>query len=83
MSLELVHTDICHVDTNSHAGSQYFVTFIDDYSQKLWASILKTKDQVLFVFKEFQARAEREYVQKLKVVRTDNGGEYGGQFEGH
>ena len=67
----------------SHANAQYFVTFIDDYIWKLWAFVVKTKDQVLFVFKEFQARAEREYVQKLKVVRTDNGGEYGGQFEGH
>ena len=27
--LELVHTDVCQVDTKSHAGSQYFVTFID------------------------------------------------------
>ena len=28
--LELVHTDVCQVDTKSHAGSQYFVTFLDD-----------------------------------------------------
>ena len=27
-SLELVHTDECHVDAKSHAGAQYFVTFI-------------------------------------------------------
>ena len=64
--------DVCYVDTKSHAGSQYFVTFIDDCSWKLWASILKTKEQVLSVFKEFQERAEREIGQKLKVVRVDN-----------
>ena len=46
-SLELVHTDVCQVDTKSHAGSQYFVTFIDDHSRKLWASPMKMKDQVL------------------------------------
>ena len=51
--LELVHTDICQVDTKSHAGSQYFVTFIDDCSRKLWTSVLKTKDRVLSFFKEF------------------------------
>ena len=50
-------------------------------TEKLWAFMLKTKDQVLSIFKEFQARAEREYGQKLKVVRTDNGGEYREQFE--
>ena len=53
MPLELVHTDVCYVDTKSHAGSQYFVTFIDDCSRKLWTSVLKTKDRVLSFFKEF------------------------------
>ena len=58
-SLELVHTDVCQVDTKSHAGSQYFVNFIDDHNRKLWVSPLKTKDQVLSVLKEFHARVER------------------------
>ena len=66
--LELVHTDVCQVDTKSHAGLQYFVTFIDDHSRKLWVSPLKTKDQIMPVFKEFHARVERETNGKLKVV---------------
>ena len=36
--LELVHMNVCQVDAKSYAGAQYFVTFIDDYSQKLWVS---------------------------------------------
>ena len=79
--MELVHTDVCQVDTKSHARSQYFMTFIDDHGRKVWVSPLKTKDQVLSVFKEFHARVERETDRKLKVVRADNGGEYRGQFE--
>ena len=79
--LELVHTDVCQVDTKSHARAQYFVTFIDDHSRRLWATPLKTKDQVLSVFKELHARMERETAWKLKAVRADNGGEYRGQFE--
>ena len=59
MLLELVHTDVCYVDSKSHAGSQYFVTFIDVCSWKLWVVVLKTKDQVLSVFKEFQESRER------------------------
>ena len=55
--------------------------FIDDYSHKLWAYVLKTKDQVLSVFKEFHMRAERETDRKLKVFQEDNGGEYLGSFE--
>jgi transposase InsO family protein len=80
-ALELVHTDVCYVDAPSHRGGQYFVTFIDDFSRKVWAFVLTSKDQVLSVFKEFHARVERESGQKLKAVRTDNGGEYRGQFE--
>ena len=58
--LELVHTDVYSVDTKSHAGSQYFVTFIDYHNRKLWISMLKTKDRVLSIFKEFHARVERK-----------------------
>ena len=66
------------MDAPSHRGGQYFVTFIDDYSRKSLTFVLKSNDQVLSFFKEFQARAERESGQKLNVVRTDNGGEYRG-----
>ena len=79
--LELVHTNVCQVNTKSHAGSQYFVMFIDDHGRKLWVSQLKTKDQVLSVFKEFHTTVERETGRKLKAVRADNGGEYRGQFK--
>ena len=81
MPMELVHTDVCYVDTKSHASSQNFVIFIDDYSRKFWASVLKVKDQVLSIFKDFQARAERETDRKLKAIRANNGGECIGQFE--
>ena len=74
--LELVHTDVCSVDTKSHSSGQYFVTCIDDHSRKLWAYVLKKKDQMLSVFKELYARVERETNRKLKAVRADNVDEY-------
>ena len=80
-ALELVHTDVCYVDDPSHRSKQYFVTFIDHYTQKLWAFVLKSKDLLLSFFKEFQARAERVSDRKLKVVRSENSGEYRGQIE--
>ena len=79
--LGLVHTDVCSMDTKSHAKSQYFVTFINDHSCKLWVSTLKTKDQVLSVFKELHVRVEREIGRKLKAIWVENRGEYQGQFE--
>jgi transposase InsO family protein len=80
--LDLVHSDVCGpLKVRSHGGALYFVTFIDDHSRKLWVYALKTKDQVLDVFKHFQAKVERETGKKLKCVRSDNSGEYLGPFD--
>ena len=89
-ALDRVYTDVCgplrtktpggSVDVLGISGALYFVTFIDDFSRKVWAYALKTKDQVINVFKEFHARVERETERKLKCIRSDNGGEYTGLF---
>lgn len=80
--LELVHSDVCGpLKVRSLGGALYFVTFIDDYSRKVWVYTLKTKDQVLDVFKQFHALIERQTWKTLKCILTDNGGEYRGQFE--
>ena len=80
--LELVHSDVCGpLKVKSFSGALYFVTFIDDYSRKLWVYDLKSKDQVLEKFKEFHASVERQSGKKLKCIRTDNGGEYCGPFD--
>ncbi|KAJ4718977.1 Retrovirus-related Pol polyprotein from transposon TNT 1-94 [Melia azedarach] len=57
------------------------VGHMNDHSRKLWVYTLKTKDQVLDVFKQFQASVERQTGKKLKCIRTDNGGEYSGPFD--
>ena len=73
--LDMVYSDVCGpMKTRSLGGSLYFVTFIDDHSRKLWAYTLKSKDQVLEVFKQFQALVERQTGKKLRCIRTDNGG---------
>ena len=79
--LDLVHTDVCSMSDKSLSGAQYFVTFIDDHSRKVWAFVLRTKDRVLDIFKNFHVKVERETGKKLKAVRADNGGEYRGPFE--
>ena len=67
--------------TKTLGGVHYFVTFIDDCSRKHWVYVLKTKNQVLGVFKQFQASVERETEKKVKSIRTDNCGEYCGSFD--
>jgi len=78
----LVHSDVCSpLKENSFSGAAYFVTFIDDHSRKLWAYSLKTKNEVLEKFKQFQVMVERQTRKKLKCIRSDNGGEYHGPFD--
>ena len=80
--LELVHSDVCGpLKVKSFSGALYFVTFIDDYSRKLWVYALQRKDQVLEKFKEFHAMVERQSGKKLKCIHSDNGGEYRGPFD--
>ena len=79
--LDLIHTDVCTMQTRTRGGALYFVTFIDDCSRKVWIFALKSKDQVLDVFKDFHVKVERGTGRQLKCVRADNGGEYRGPFE--
>jgi hypothetical protein len=52
------------------------VSFIDDYSRKTWAYFLKSKDEVFGKFKEFKALIENLSKRKIKILRSENGGEY-------
>ena len=75
--LELVHSDVCGpMPTVSLGGANYFVTFIDDFSRKVWAYPLKRKDEVLSVFKKFVTLVETETGKKVKCLCSDNNGEY-------
>jgi transposase InsO family protein len=75
--LELVHSDVCGpFKTTSMGGCLYFVTFIDDYSRKVWVYVLKSKGEVFAKFVEFKALVEKQSEHKIKAFRSDNGGEF-------
>jgi hypothetical protein len=62
--------------TVSYGGSSYFVTFIDDFSRKVWIYMLKRKLDVFIVFKQFRDLVEKSTVRSIQCLRTDNGGEF-------
>jgi transposase InsO family protein len=62
--------------STSLSGYVYYVSFIDDYSRKTWVYFLKSKDEVHGKFKEFKALVENLSERKIKILRSDNGGEY-------
>jgi transposase InsO family protein len=75
--LELIHSDVCvPMPSSSMSGYVYYVSFIDDYSRKTWLYFLKSKDEVFSKFKEFKALIENLSERKIKILRSDNGGEY-------
>ncbi|CAL5343355.1 unnamed protein product [Camellia sinensis] len=75
--LELVHSDICGPITPcSDGGKRYIITFIDDYSRKIWVYLLQEKSEAFAAFKSFKALVEKEVGQLIKVLRKDRGGEY-------
>ena len=68
----------------SVGGARYYVTFIDDHSRKLWVYFLKQKSEVFQKYKEWKAMVENQKGQKVKVLRSDNGGEYtSGELKGY
>jgi hypothetical protein len=75
--LDLVHFDVCGpMSSVSLDGCEYYVTFIDDHSRRTWIYSLKTKSEVFKRFQEFKALVEIQTGRKIKVLRSDNGGEY-------
>ena len=57
-------------------GNKYFITFIDDYSRRSCVYFIKAKSEALDKFLEFKASVENEIGRRIKVLRSDRGGEY-------
>nr|KAJ0194783.1 hypothetical protein LSAT_V11C700360190 [Lactuca sativa] len=75
--LELLHGDLCvPITPPTPTGNRYFMLIVDDYSRVMWAYLMKTKDEVLQTFKMFRGKVETEIGEKIKVLRTDRGGEF-------
>jgi hypothetical protein len=75
--LEIVHTDVCGpMKITSHGGVRYFLTFIDNFSKKTHVYFLKAKREAFEKFKQYKALVENEIGHKIKLLRSDNGGEF-------
>lgn len=78
--LEINHTDIYGpFPTLSINGHKSFITFIDDYSHYGYVYLINEKSEVLDKFKNFKAVVENQHNLKIKIVRSDKGGEYYGR----
>ena len=86
--LEIIHSDVCGpMQVNSHGGSRYILSFIDDATRYATIYLIKKKHEVLDKFKEYVNLVENHtgrQVSKLNIlnngrvknIRSDGGGEY-------
>ena len=56
--------------------SVYYVSFIYDFSRNTWLYFLRKKYELFDRFKEFKALVENQIKKNIKVLRTNNGGEF-------
>ena len=75
--LSLIHSDLCDFKTiPTRGGKNYFITFIDDCSKYCYVYLLHSKDEALNMFKTYKAEVENQLEKKIKIIRSDRGGEY-------
>lgn len=60
----------------ARGGKRYFITFIDDYSRYTYEYLLEHKFEDLEVFKIYQLEVAKQLDRKIKMLRSDHGGEY-------
>ncbi|RVW44414.1 hypothetical protein CK203_070961 [Vitis vinifera] len=62
-------------------GEKYFITFIDDLSRYGYVYLMHEKSQAIDIFEMFITEVERQLDKKIKIVRSDRGGEYYGRYD--
>ena len=75
--LHVVYYDVCGpFEVPSLAGNRFFVSFVDEFSRKMWTYLLKVKSEVFENLKKFTAITEKQSGKKLKIIRKDGGGDF-------
>ena len=75
--LHIVYSDVCgSFEVPSLGGNRFFVSFVDEFSRKMWTYLLKVKSEVFENLKKFTAMTKKQSGKKLKILRTDGGGEF-------
>lgn len=81
--LEIIAGDLLGpLEVKSIGGARYILVLVDNYSKYNWVIMLKQKSDAFQAFKHFKSRVENETGRRIKVFRSDNGGEFTSkQFE--
>jgi transposase InsO family protein len=83
--LELVHSDVYGpISPVTPGGRRYFLLLMDDHTRYMWVVLISGKGDAAALVRQVQAAAKAESSRKLRVIHTDNGGEFTfDEFERH
>ena len=73
----LVHSDVWGpVRTSSYTGFRYFISFVDDFSRMTWVYLMKNRESVLSIVKNFHQLIKVQFGFNIKILQSDNALEY-------
>ncbi|CAM8929156.1 unnamed protein product [Rhodiola kirilowii] len=76
---DLIHCDVWGpFPIESLSGANYFLTIVDDKSRGVWIYLMKKKSEVADLLMQFFVLVETQFEKKIKMLRSDNGGEFFG-----
>lgn len=74
--LQIVHTDVCGpISPSTWNGKRYFITFLDDFTHYTEAYLIKSKDEVPQILKQYVRKVQSKWSTNIVKLR-DNGREY-------
>ena len=75
--MNLIHSNVCDLKSNqTRDGNKYFITFVDECTIFCYVYLLKSKDEVIEKFELYKKEVETQLSGKIKVIRSNRGGEY-------
>ena len=60
----------------TRGGNKHFITFVDDSTKYYYVYLLKSKDEAIEKFVLYKNEVENKLNKKIKVLRSDLGGDY-------
>jgi hypothetical protein len=76
-SFDLIHSDVWGPSlVPSMSCSRYFVIFVDDFSRYTWVFLMKSRSELLDIYRNFAKMVETHFSKRIKAFRSDNALEY-------